>query len=103
RLSPVELVQDVLDQIEHHEPAVRAYATLLPEQALAAARTAEREIAAGGYRGALHGIPIALKDLIDTAGVPTTWGSPAHADRIPERDAAVWARLKTEGAILLGK
>jgi aspartyl-tRNA(Asn)/glutamyl-tRNA(Gln) amidotransferase subunit A len=82
---------------------VRAYVTLLPEQALTAAHAAEQEIVHGTYRGPLHGIPIALKDLIDTAGVPTTWGSPAHAARVPREDAAVWTRLHTAGAILLGK
>jgi aspartyl-tRNA(Asn)/glutamyl-tRNA(Gln) amidotransferase subunit A len=102
-LSPVDLVRSVLDQVDRLEPRVRAYATLLPEQALAAARAAERDIAHGTYRGPLHGIPVALKDLIDTAGIPTTWGSQAHPDRVPTTDAKSWQRLQAAGAILIGK
>jgi aspartyl-tRNA(Asn)/glutamyl-tRNA(Gln) amidotransferase subunit A len=103
RLSPVELVRDVLDLIARLEPHVSAYATLLPDQALDAARRAEYEISRGIYQGPLHGIPIALKDLIDTAGVPTTWGSAVHAERVPSRDAEAWRRLRQQGAILIGK
>lgn len=103
RLSPVELIDDALACIEQREPTVRAFATLVPGQARAAAREAEREIAAGRYRGPLHGIPIGVKDLIDTADVPTTWGSAVHAERVPAEDAEAWARLRAQGAILIGK
>lgn len=103
RLSPVELVADVLRRIQEVEPRVRAFVTLLPERALAEARQAEREIAAGGYRGPLHGIPLGVKDLFDTAGIPTEWGSAAHAGRVPPRDATVVQRLRAAGAIVIGK
>jgi aspartyl-tRNA(Asn)/glutamyl-tRNA(Gln) amidotransferase subunit A len=103
RLSPVELLQDVLDRIAEVESRVRAYAAVLEDEALAAAREAEREIAGGGYRGPLHGIPLALKDLFDTAGIPTTWGSAAHAGRVPTTDSTAAARLSAAGAILIGK
>jgi aspartyl-tRNA(Asn)/glutamyl-tRNA(Gln) amidotransferase subunit A len=81
----------------------RGYITLDAERALAAARAAETEIATGRYRGALHGIPLALKDAYDTAGVRTTVGSRLFEDNMPTSDAHAWARLKNAGAILLGK
>jgi aspartyl-tRNA(Asn)/glutamyl-tRNA(Gln) amidotransferase subunit A len=102
-VSPVELLRNVLAQIERLEPRVRAFAHLLPDQALAAAGTAERQLLKDTSGGPLLGIPVALKDLIDTAGVPTTWGSAAHAGRVPTQDAEVWRRLRNAGAILLGK
>src|SRR3989442_1266010 len=103
QLLPVELVRDVLDLVDRPGPRGRAYAPLFPEQALAAAAEAEHDISTGAYKGALHGIPIALKDLIDTAGVATTWGSAVHAGRVPTVEAEVWRRLRENGAILIGK
>ncbi|GCD92672.1 amidase [Embleya hyalina] len=102
-LSPVELTASVLDRIAHTEPAITAYATVTAESASAAAREAEREIAAGRRRGPLHGVPMALKDLVDTAGVPTTAGSLVRAGRVPAEDAEVTTRLRAAGAVLVGK
>ena len=103
RLSPVELTQSFLDRIERMDGALQAYITVLREGAMSEARRAEEEIRRGEYKGPLHGIPIALKDLYDTAGVRTTAASKVMADRVPSRDATTTARLKEAGAILLGK
>jgi aspartyl-tRNA(Asn)/glutamyl-tRNA(Gln) amidotransferase subunit A len=103
-LSPVELTEAVLVRIEALNPRLNAFTTLAPrEEVLAAARGAEREIAGGGYRGPLHGIPVGVKDLIDTAGLRTTYGSGMFRDHVPEVDGAVPARLRAAGAILVGK
>ena len=103
KISPVELAQKCLERIEKQNPALNAFITVTTEQALAAARAAEAEIARGEWRGPLHGIPIALKDLIDTAGVRTTAASERHKDRVPTEDAEVVRRLKQAGAIIVGK
>lgn len=103
QLSPVELTTSCLSRIEQLNPALNAFITVLEESALAQARAAEAEIFAGEWRGPLHGIPIGLKDLIDTAGVRTTCGSALFADRVPTEDAEVVRRLKNAGAILIGK
>lgn len=103
QLSPVELTESVLARIEATEPLVNAYAAVTADSAREQAAAAEREIAAGRRRGPLHGIPMALKDLIDTEGVVTASGSAVRAGRIPDRDATVAARLKAAGAVLLGK
>jgi aspartyl-tRNA(Asn)/glutamyl-tRNA(Gln) amidotransferase subunit A len=102
-LSPVELTQACLERIAQLNSRLNAFITVTPEQALAAARRAEADIASGRWRGPLHGIPIAVKDNIDTAGVRTTAGSAVFADRVPAEDAEVVSRLKAAGAILLGK
>ncbi|MFI8997736.1 amidase [Streptomyces sp. NPDC053542] len=102
-LSPVELTESVLARIEATEPLVNAYAAVTADSAREQAAAAEREITAGRRRGPLHGIPMALKDLIDTEGVVTASGSAVRAGRIPDRDATVAARLKAAGAVLLGK
>lgn len=102
-LSPVDLTQACLARIERYEPRVNAFITLTPEIALAQARVAEAEIARGTWRGALHGIPLALKDNIDTQGIRTTAASGIYAARVPTQDATVVTRLKDGGAVLLGK
>src|SRR5580658_1064358 len=102
-VSPVELTKDCLSRIEKLNPTLNAFITVTGESALTQARTAEAEILRGHWRGPLHGIPLALKDLIDTAGVRTTAASALFKDRIPEEDAKVVRRLKDAGAVLLGK
>jgi aspartyl-tRNA(Asn)/glutamyl-tRNA(Gln) amidotransferase subunit A len=102
-VSPVELTQACLDRIEELNPALNAFITVTAEAALAEARAAEIEIARGEWRGPLHGIPIAIKDLIDTAGVPTTAASGVYQDRLPAADAEVVRRLRQAGAVILGK
>jgi aspartyl-tRNA(Asn)/glutamyl-tRNA(Gln) amidotransferase subunit A len=101
-LSPVELTRACLERIAAADADLRAFITVTAESALADAALAEREIAAGRYRGALHGIPVSLKDLVDVAGTPTTSGS-AVPPRQPDRDAPVAANLRRAGAILVGK
>ncbi|MGH2617181.1 MAG: amidase [Thermomicrobiales bacterium] len=102
-LSPVELTQAHLDRIERLDGRLGCFITVAADAARAEARAAEREIAAGHYRGLLHGIPIAHKDNLATAGLRTTGASRVHADWVPRRDAASVARLRTAGAVLLGK
>ena len=102
-VSPIELTEAALERIAAVEPAVSAFARVLPEEALASAQHAERELASGFDRGPLHGIPVAAKDLFDTAGVPTEGGSRAYLGRVPANDAACIARLREAGAVLLGK
>ncbi len=102
-ISPVELTSECLARIEKLNPRLNAFITVTSESALAQARQAEAEIRRGDWRGPLHGIPLALKDLIDTAGVRTTAASALFKDRIPKEDAEVVRRLKAAGAVLLGK
>ncbi len=101
-LSPVALLDGLLERIERCR-ALNPFITVAAGVARAQATQAEREIAAGRYRGPLHGIPVSLKDLIDTKGIRTTCGSRILADRVPAADATVAARLRAAGAILLGK
>ena len=103
KISPVDLATACLDRIERLNPVLNAFITVTHESAMAQARVAEDEIQRGQWRGPLHGIPIGLKDLIDTAGVRTTCGSALFADRVPTEDAVVVQRLKRAGAVLLGK
>ena len=103
KLSPVELVQAFLDRIESVNPKVNAFITVTGEHALREARKAEREIAAGRYRGPLHGIPYAPKDMLATRGIRTTNGSKITSDWIPTYESTVTARLNEVGAILIGK
>jgi aspartyl-tRNA(Asn)/glutamyl-tRNA(Gln) amidotransferase subunit A len=103
KLSPLELTRECLDRIERLNPQLNAFITVTADQALDAARRAEADIAGGNHRGPLHGIPIGLKDLFDTAGVLTTAASNQYRDRIPAEDAEVVRRLKQAGAIILGK
>jgi aspartyl-tRNA(Asn)/glutamyl-tRNA(Gln) amidotransferase subunit A len=102
-LSPVELTKDCLAQIEKLNPTLNAFITVTAELALEQAHAAEAEILRGHWRGPLHGIPLAMKDLIDTAGIHTTAASALFKDRIPAEDAEVVRRLKDSGAVLLGK
>ena len=101
--SPVELTRACLARIEKHNPALNAYITVTGETALATARAMEAEQRQGKWRGPLHGIPIALKDNIDTAGTLTTAASGLFKDRVPTEDADVVRRLKDAGAVFLGK
>jgi aspartyl-tRNA(Asn)/glutamyl-tRNA(Gln) amidotransferase subunit A len=103
KVSPVQLVQACLARIEALNPLINAFITVTAESALAQARQAEAEVHRGMWKGPLHGIPIALKDMIDTAGVRTTGASALFKDRIPREDAFVVQRLREGGAVLLGK
>ena len=103
RLSPVELTESYLERSRRVGAKLNAYATLTPERALEEARAAEREIAAGKYRGPLHGIPFAAKDLLAARGYPTQWGARPYAAQNFDADATVLRRLHEAGAILLGK
>ncbi|GAA2380149.1 amidase family protein [Streptomyces coeruleofuscus] len=102
-LSPVELTESVLARISAVEGRLGAYVTVAADAALAAAVRAEREISGSGPRGPLHGIPMALKDLIDAEGIPTTASSHVRTGHVAERDSRVAERLGTAGAVLLGK
>jgi aspartyl-tRNA(Asn)/glutamyl-tRNA(Gln) amidotransferase subunit A len=103
KISPVELTRECLNRIERLNPKLNAFITVTAEAALAQAYAAESEIQDGNWKGPLHGIPIGLKDIVDTAGVRTTGASAVFRDRIPARDAEVVRRFKTAGAVLLGK
>ncbi len=102
-LSPVELTRAHLERIDRLDPDLNAFVTLARETALEEAARAEADLAAGRWRGALHGIPVAIKDNLATAGVRTTAGSKHLSDWIPKQDAAVVARLRQAGAVILGK
>jgi aspartyl-tRNA(Asn)/glutamyl-tRNA(Gln) amidotransferase subunit A len=102
-LSPVALVESYLERIDALDGKLHSFVLVLREEALAAARAAEREIAAGRRQGPLHGIPIALKDIYKTRGVRTTAGSRRYETHVPEEDAESWVRLRSAGAILIGK
>ena len=103
KLSPVELTEACLQRIGSLDAPLQAFITVTREEALAAAQRAASAIARGNYTGPLHGIPLALKDLFDTAEVRTTAGSKIMAERVPAQDAEVTARLKAAGAVILGK
>lgn len=101
--SPVEVTEAVLQRIAALNDTLNTYITILTDSALAEARTAEREIGAGTYRGPLHGVPLSIKDLFFTKGVRTTAASRVLADHVPDEDAAVVERLRAAGAVLVGK
>jgi Asp-tRNA(Asn)/Glu-tRNA(Gln) amidotransferase A subunit family amidase len=103
KLSSARLTQIYLDRLEQFNPKLRCAITITQELALAQARKADEEIAAGKYRGPLHGIPWGAKDLVDTGGIPTTYGAEPFRDRVPEKDAAVVKRLHEAGAVLVAK
>lgn len=103
RLSSERLTRIYLDRLERFGPKLECVATLTRDHALAAARRADAELKAGRYRGPLHGIPYGAKDLLDTAGIPTTWGAEPFASRVPADDAWVISKLATAGAVLVAK
>ena len=103
KVSPVELTEACLDRIKTYNPKIDAWITVMRESALAQAKALEKEQVAGHFRSPLHGIPIGLKDNIDTAGVRTTAGSKTLSGNIPAEDAEVTRRLKAAGAIVIGK
>jgi amidase len=102
-LSPVALARHMLDRIARLDPTLESYATVMADQALAAATRAEQEIRAGKYRGPLHGVPIGVKDLCYTHGVRTMGGTAVLKDFVPDVDATVVSRLHDAGAVVLGK
>ena len=102
-VSPLELTRAYLDRIEALDERLGAFITVMREQALAQAGEMERSIQAGGYLGPLHGIPVAVKDIIATKGVLTSAGSKVMADRVPEEDSTIIERLRSAGALLIGK
>ena len=102
-VSPMEVTQACLGRIDRLNPSLNAFITVTAESALAEARRAEGEILRGEWRGPLHGVPVALKDLIDTAGVRTTAASALYKDRVPYQDAEVVRRLRQAGAVIIGK
>jgi aspartyl-tRNA(Asn)/glutamyl-tRNA(Gln) amidotransferase subunit A len=102
-VSPVDMVEATLERIERLDTTVGAYITLMGEVALDAAREAEREIAAGRHRGPLHGIPVSLKDIVYVKGVRNTAGSKVLANFVPSYDATVTQKLRSAGAIIVGK
>ena len=103
QVSPVDATEAYLSRIEQIDPSLMSYITVTAEQARADARRAEAEIAAGNYRGPLHGVPVAVKDQFCTEGVLTTGGSSILGEYVPDYDATVMARLKEAGAVQLGK
>ena len=103
QLSPVDVATAMLQRIDALDGQLKSYATVMAEHAMAAAQKAEREIDAGMYRGPLHGIPIAVKDLCFTKGVRTMGAAKVLAEHVPTFDSTVVAKLESAGAVLLGK
>jgi aspartyl-tRNA(Asn)/glutamyl-tRNA(Gln) amidotransferase subunit A len=103
KLSPVELTKLYLDRSEKFGPRLNAYARMTPEIAMAQAEAAEKEIKRGHYRGPLHGIPYAAKDLLAVKGLPTTWGAKPFANQVFDYDATVIEHLNRAGAVMIGK
>ncbi|MEP6645368.1 MAG: amidase, partial [Acidobacteriaceae bacterium] len=103
KLTSTRLTQIYLKRLQQFDPKLRCVITLTADHALAQARQADAEIAAGKYRGPLHGIPWGGKDLLDTAGIPTTYGAEPYRNRVPKEDAAVVKRLNDAGAVLVAK
>ena len=103
KLTSTRLTQIYLDRIQRYDAKLRCIITLTRDAALAQAKQADAEIAAGKYRGPLHGIPYGVKDLLDTAGIATTYGAEPFQHRVPDADSAVVARLKAAGAVLIAK
>lgn len=102
-ISPVEVTKTILSRIETLDPGLKSYTTVTADLAMEQAKAAEAEIAAGRYRGPMHGIPIAVKDLCFTKGIRTTAGMTIYGDFVPDHDATVVTRLREAGSVLLGK
>lgn len=102
-VKPSELVDECLTRIETHDGKINAFITIVADQAREAAEQADKDIESGVWRGLLHGIPVALKDIYDTAGILTSCHSKLFETRVPESDSDAWQRLSASGAILLGK
>ncbi len=102
-LTSERLTKIYLERLRRFDPQLKCVITLTPDFALEKARRADAEIAAGRYRGPLHGIPFGVKDLLDTKGIPTTWGAEPYRDRVPDADAVVVKRLHEAGAVLVAK
>ena len=102
-LTSTRLTQIYLRRLQQFDPKLRCVITLTADRAMAQAKRADEEIAAGRYRGPLHGVPWGAKDLLDTAGIPTTYGAEPYRDRVPKEDAAVVKRLDEAGAVLVAK
>jgi amidase len=102
-ISPVELTETMLSRIETYDPGLKSYTTVTADLAMDQARQAETEISKGRYRGPMHGVPVAVKDLCFTKGITTTAGMTLHSDFVPEYDATVVTRLRDAGSVLLGK
>jgi Asp-tRNA(Asn)/Glu-tRNA(Gln) amidotransferase A subunit family amidase len=103
QLTSERLTNIYLERVARFDPQLRAVITVTRDHALERARAADAEIAAGRYRGPLHGVPYGVKDLLDTKGIPTTYGAEPFRDRVPSADSAVVARLDGAGAVLIGK
>jgi Asp-tRNA(Asn)/Glu-tRNA(Gln) amidotransferase A subunit family amidase len=103
KLTSVRLTNIYLDRLQRFDPKLRCVITLTRDLALDQAKSADAEIAAGKYRGPLHGVPFGVKDLLDTAGIPTTWGAEPYRNRVPTQDGAVVKRLRDAGAVLVAK
>ena len=103
KLSSDRLTRIYLDRLARFDPKLRCVITLTRDTALAQAKQADAEIAAGKYRGPLHGIPYGVKDLMDTAGIATTYGAEPFRNRVPDADSAVVARLRNAGGVLVAK
>jgi Asp-tRNA(Asn)/Glu-tRNA(Gln) amidotransferase A subunit family amidase len=103
QITSERLTQIYLKRLQEFDPKLRCVITLTSDLALAQAKKADQEIAAGKYRGPLHGIPCGVKDLLDTAGIPTTYGAEPYRNRVPKEDAAVVKRLQNSGAVLVAK
>lgn len=102
-VSPVEVTDAILDRIKKIDDRVKAYVTVTEAEAKNAAKAAEHAILAGNYLGPLHGVPVAVKDIMLTKGIRTTGGSKILADFVPDHDATVVERLKQAGAVIVGK
>ena len=102
-VSPVEVMRTTLERIERSQPVLNAFITIGADAAMAAAHEAEAAVMRGVSLGPLHGVPVAVKDLIPTADLRTTWGSQIFKDHVPEHDAVAVARLRQAGAIVVGK
>src|SRR5262249_35207172 len=102
-VSPVEVMRATLDRIERSQPVLNAFITVAADAAMAAAHEAEAKVMRGDTLGPLHGVPVAVKDLVPTEGICTTWGSLIFKDHVPDHDAVAVERLKQAGAIVVGK